>query len=112
MTVSSAVGMRTAFDAVAFEMVHLAQVMSQRLEIFAKKRKIGGQGEIVLKARWLGKRAIFIDALPHADGAAFCSADGAAAAPEAAGASGALASLGAALAGDAVAARCDGCDAG
>ena len=67
MTVSSAVGMRAAFDAVAFEMVHIAQVMSQRLEIFAKKRKIGGQREIVLKARWLGKRAIFIDALPHAE---------------------------------------------
>ena len=64
MTVSSAAGMRAALDAVAVEMVHIAQVMSQRLEIFAKKRKIDGQRETALKARWLGKRAIFIDALP------------------------------------------------
>ena len=67
MTVSLAVGMRAALDAVAVEMVHIAQVMSQRLEIFAKKRKIGGQRETALKARWLGKRAIFIDALPRAE---------------------------------------------
>ena len=67
MTVTLAVGMRAALDAVAVEMVHIAQVMGQRLEIFAKKRKIGGQHETALKARWLGKRAIFIDALPHAE---------------------------------------------
>ena len=42
MTVSSAAGTRAALDAVAVEMVHIAQVMSQRLEIFAKMRKIGG----------------------------------------------------------------------
>ncbi|MDA9825345.1 hypothetical protein N9D03_06895 [Alphaproteobacteria bacterium] len=65
MTVSSAAGMRAALDAVAVEMVHIAQIMSQRLEIFAKKRKIGGQRETALKARWLGKRAVFIDALPR-----------------------------------------------
>ena len=67
MTLSLAVGIRAALDAVAVEMVHIAQVMSQRLEIFAKKRKIGEQRETALKARWLGNRAIFIDALPHAD---------------------------------------------
>ena len=67
MTLSLAVGMRAALDTVAVEMVHIAQVMSERLEIFAKKRKIGGQRETALKARWLGNRAIFIDALPHAD---------------------------------------------
>ena len=67
MTVSSAAGMRAALDAVAVDMVHIAQVMSQRLEIFAKKRKIDGQLETALKARWLGRRAIFIDALPHAE---------------------------------------------
>ena len=67
MTVSSAAGMRAALDAVAVDMVHIAQVMSQRLEIFAKKRKIDGQRETALKARWLGRRAIFIDALPHAE---------------------------------------------
>jgi hypothetical protein len=67
MTVSSAAGMRVALDAVAVDMVHIAQVMSQRLEIFAKKRKIDGQRETALKARWLGRRAIFIDALPHAE---------------------------------------------
>jgi hypothetical protein len=54
-------------DAVAVEMVHIAQVMSQRLEIFAKMRKIGGQRETALKARWLGKRAIFIDSLSRAE---------------------------------------------
>jgi hypothetical protein len=67
MTVSSAAGMRAALDAVAVEMVYIAQVMSQRLEIFARKRKIGGQRETALKARWLGKRAIFIDSLPRAE---------------------------------------------
>jgi hypothetical protein len=67
MTVTSAVGMRAALDAVAVEMTYIAQVMSQRLEIFAKKRKIGGQRETALKARWLGKRAMFIEILPHAE---------------------------------------------
>jgi hypothetical protein len=67
MTLSLAVGMRAALDTVAVEMVHIAQVMSERLEIFAKKRKIGGQRETALKARWLGNRAIFIDALPRAE---------------------------------------------
>ena len=67
MTLSLAVSMRAALASVAVEMVHIAQVMSQRLEIFAKKRKIGGQCETALKARWLGKRAIFIDALPRAE---------------------------------------------
>ena len=67
MTLSLAVGMRAALDTVAVEMVHIAQVMSERLEIFAKKRKIGGQRETALKARWLGERAIFIDALPRAE---------------------------------------------
>ena len=37
MTLSLAVGMRAALASVAVEMVHIAQVMSQRLEIFAKK---------------------------------------------------------------------------
>ena len=45
MTLSLAVGMRAALASVAVEMVHIAQVMSQRLEIFAKKRKIVGQRE-------------------------------------------------------------------
>ena len=67
MTVSSAAGMRAALDAVAVDMVHIAQVMSQRLEIFAKKRKIDGQLETALKARWLGRRAIFIDSLSRAE---------------------------------------------
>ena len=67
MTVSSAAGMRAALDAVAVDMVHIAQVMSQRLEIFAKKRKIDGQRETALKARWLGRRAIFIDSLSRAE---------------------------------------------
>ena len=67
MTLSLAVGMLAALDTVAVEMVHIAQVMSERLEIFAKKRKIGGQRETALKARWLGNRATFIDALPRAE---------------------------------------------
>jgi hypothetical protein len=75
MTVTSAAGMRTAVDEVAVEMVYIAQVMSQRLEIFAKKRKIDGQRETALKARWLGKRGIFIDALPHAERAWVIEAD-------------------------------------
>ena len=75
MTVSLAVGMRAAVDAVAVEMVYVAQVMSQRLEIFPKKRKIDGIRETALKARWLDKRAIFIDALPHAERAWVIEAD-------------------------------------
>ena len=67
MTVSSAVGMRAALDAVAVETVYIAQVVSQRLQIFSKSRKIDGLSETAFKARWLGKHAIFIDALPHAD---------------------------------------------
>jgi hypothetical protein len=75
MTVSSAAGMRAALDAVAVDMVHIAQVMSQRLEMFAKKRKIDGQRETALKARWLGRRAIFIDSLPNAERAWVIEAD-------------------------------------
>ena len=75
MTLSLAVGMRAALDTVAVEMVHIAQVMSERLEIFAKKRKIGGQRETALKARWLGKRAIFIDSLPRSERAWVIEAD-------------------------------------
>jgi len=75
MTVSSAAGMRAALDAVAVEMVYIAQVMSQRLKIFAKKRKIDGLRETALKVRWLGKRAIFIDSLPHAERAWVIEAD-------------------------------------
>ena len=75
MTVSSAAGKRAALDAVAVDMVRIAQVISQRLEIFAKKRKIDGQRKTALKARWLGRRAIFIDALPHAERAWVIEAD-------------------------------------
>ena len=67
MTLTLAVSMRAALAEVAVEMVHIAQVMSQRLQIFAKKRNIDGQRETVLKARWLGNRAIFIDALPRTE---------------------------------------------
>lgn len=67
MTVSSAAGMRAALEAVAVEMVYIAQILSRRLEIFAKKRKIEGQREIALKSRWLGKRAVFIDTVPKSE---------------------------------------------
>lgn len=67
MTVSSAAGMRAALEAVAVEMVYITQLMSRRLQIFAKKRKIDGQREIALKSRWLGSRAVFIDTVPKAE---------------------------------------------
>jgi len=67
MTVSSAAGMRAALEAVAVEMVYITQLMSQRLQIFPKKRKIDGQREIALKSRWLGRRAVFIDTVPKAE---------------------------------------------
>ncbi|NDG37688.1 MAG: endolytic transglycosylase MltG, partial [Alphaproteobacteria bacterium] len=58
---------RAALEAVAVEMVYIAQILSRRLEIFAKKRKIEGQREIALKSRWLGKRAVFIDTVPKSE---------------------------------------------
>jgi hypothetical protein len=67
MTASSAAGMRDAFESVAVEMVHVAQVTTGRLALFAKKRKFRGARQSVIAARWLGKQETIVDAMARMD---------------------------------------------
>ena len=67
MTASSATGMRDAFESVAVEMVHVAQVATGRLMMFTKNRKFKGAGQPMIAARWLGKRETIVDAMARTD---------------------------------------------
>ena len=67
MTASSAAGMRDAFESVAVEMVHVAQVTTGRLALFTQKRKRHGVGQSMIAARWLGKRETTVDAMARSD---------------------------------------------
>ncbi|MEK9718292.1 MAG: hypothetical protein VW520_03935 [Candidatus Puniceispirillum sp.] len=67
MTASSAAGMRDAFESVAVEMVHVAQVTTGRLALFNKKRKFRGARQSVIAARWLGKQETIVDTLARTD---------------------------------------------
>lgn len=67
MTASSAAGMRDAFESVAVEMVHVAQVTNGRLALFTQKGKGRGAGKSMIAARWLGKRETIVDAMERSD---------------------------------------------
>jgi hypothetical protein len=65
MTISSTAGMRLAFLHLAIEMVYVAQVTTCRLALFPKKGAAVGTSVIGLKARWLGRRENYLEAVPR-----------------------------------------------
>ena len=65
MTVSAAAGVRDGLEIAANEIVHVAQVVSGRLRICLKNRKINGQTEQAYAASWVGSRFAFVDMTPR-----------------------------------------------
>ena len=61
MTVSIATGAQDVLENTANEIAHIAQVVSGRLKIYLKKRKIQGSTEQAYVAMWLNKKFSFID---------------------------------------------------
>ena len=61
MTVSAAAGVKDGLEIAANEIVHVAQVVSGRLKICLKNRKINGQKEQAYAASWIGNRFAFVD---------------------------------------------------
>ena len=67
MTVSVAAGVKDGLEIAANEIVHVAQVVSGRLEICLKNRRINGQKEQAYAASWVGGRFAFVDMTPRAN---------------------------------------------
>ena len=67
MTVSVAAGVKDGLELAANEIVHVAQVVSGRLKICLKNRKINGQNEQAYAASWVGGRFAFVDMTPRAN---------------------------------------------
>ena len=65
MTVSAAAGIKDGLETAANEIVHVAQVVSGRLKICLKNRKINGQTEQAYAASWVGGRFAFVDMTPR-----------------------------------------------
>ena len=65
MTVSAAAGVKDGLEITANEIVHVAQVVSGRLKICLKSRKINGQTEQAYSASWVGSRFAFVDMTPR-----------------------------------------------
>jgi hypothetical protein len=65
MTVSVAAGVKDGLEIAANEIVHVAQVVSGRLKICLKNRKINGQNEQAYAASWVGGRFTFVDMTPR-----------------------------------------------
>ena len=65
MTVSVAAGVKDGLEIAANEIVHVAQVVSGRLKICQKNRKINGQKEQAYAASWVGGRFAFVDMTPR-----------------------------------------------
>ena len=65
MTVSVAAGVNDGLEIAANEIVHVAQVVSGRLKICQKNRKINGQKEQAYAASWVGGRFAFVDMTPR-----------------------------------------------
>ena len=63
ITVSTAGGIRDAAEIIAHEMLHISQVVNERLLISLKKTRIAGQKTMVEVARWMGGKPIIIDNL-------------------------------------------------
>ena len=67
MTVSVAAGVKDGLEIAANEIVHVAQVVSGRLEICLKNRRINGQKEQAYAASWVGGRFAFVYMTPRAN---------------------------------------------
>ena len=67
MTVSVAAGVKDGLEIAANEIVHVAQVVSGRLKICLKNRRINGQKEQAYAASWVGGRFAFVDMTPRAN---------------------------------------------
>ena len=67
MTVSVAAGVKDGLELAANEIVHVAQVVSGRLKICLKNRRINGQKEQAYAASWVGGRFAFVDMTPRAN---------------------------------------------
>jgi hypothetical protein len=67
MTVSIAAGAKDALENTANEITHIAQIVSGRLRIYLKSRKIQGVAEQAYAASWLGKKRVFIDMTPRSE---------------------------------------------
>ena len=65
MTVSVAAGVKDGLEIAANEIVHVAQVVSGRLKICLKNRRINGQKEQAYAASWIGSRFAFVDMTPR-----------------------------------------------
>ena len=65
MTVSVAAGVKDGLELAANEIVHVAQVVSGRLKIYLKNRKINGRTEQAHAASWVGGRFAFVDMTPR-----------------------------------------------
>ena len=65
MTVSVAAGVKDGLELAANEIVHVAQVVSGRLKIHLKNRKINGRTEQAHAASWVGGRFAFVDMTPR-----------------------------------------------
>ena len=63
MTVSTVAGIRDAGQVIAHEMVHISQVMNDRLAFSRGARKINRQKVKVELARWMGGKTVIIDQL-------------------------------------------------
>ena len=67
MTVSVAAGVKDGLEIAANEIVHVAQIVSGRLKICLKNRRINGQKEQAYAASWVGGRFAFVDMTPRAN---------------------------------------------
>ena len=67
MTVSVAAGVKDGLKIAANEIVHVAQIVSGRLKICLKNRRINGQKEQAYAASWVGGRFAFVDMTPRAN---------------------------------------------
>jgi hypothetical protein len=65
MSVSVAAGVKDGLEIAANEIVHVAQVVSGRLKICLKNRKINSQKEQAYAASWVGGRVAFVDMTPR-----------------------------------------------
>ena len=65
MKVSAAAGVKDGLKIAANEIVHVAQVVSGRLKICLKNRRINGQTEQAYAASWIGSRFAFVDMTPR-----------------------------------------------
>jgi len=67
MAISTAAGVKDGLEIAANEIVHVAQIVSGRLKIQLKKRKVNGRVEEAYAASWMGGKYLFVDMTPRPD---------------------------------------------